>query len=117
MQIADKSGAEYTNHVNTDMAALVVEIGGILDRGDNTESYEIMVEDKTKTRPFKTILELWFKTRECGSGDFRTRLSSLCSSNYARFELTNRMRYCEVAREFFILIISEVIKELQKAMQ
>lgn len=117
MDIAERTGAEYTNHINTDLAAMVVEIGGILDRGDITESYEIMVEDKTQTKPFKTILEFWFKIKECDKGDFKTRLSSLYLTNYVRFELTNRIRYCEVTRNFFVLIVSEILNELQNVMK
>jgi len=111
MEIAQRTGASYVMSVKSDIAALVVELGGVWDRDDN----ELMIQDKTKTGVFKMVLDLWFKTKDWGDqADFRTHLSNFYQSNYVRIELTNRVRYSEVMREFFIYVISEIINELKK---
>ena len=114
-KIAEEAGVNYAFTVSTELAALVVELGGIWDRPceDGTDA-EIMIQDKTKTKAFEQILGLFFKiTNWRPERDFQTSSSQQYDSNYVRLELTNKIRYSDTMRDVFIKTVAEILKELK----
>ncbi len=114
IRIADKSKVEFVSNLNSNVAALVVEIGGIWDRSNA----ELAVEDKTRTKIFKTILDLYFDILDWTSNppEFRTPISHMFNSNYVRLELTNRLRYSKDMQNLLVLIVSNIIEELKSVL-
>ena len=113
-KIAQLTGAVYLPYPKKPRdAALIIEIGGVWDRDEN----EMYIQDKTRTKVFNTVLPFYFRAANIGrnsSCNFETALSKTCDSNYCRIELTNRVRYSEVMREFFIFVVSEIVEEAMK---
>lgn len=109
-EIAKRTGANFVSVIDNDSPLLVVELGGIWDR----DEFEILIEDKTNSKIFKSVLDFYFKVRDIVPGqDFRTHLSSKYETNYVRLELSNRVRYSDVFREAFIKIVSEIINSIK----
>jgi len=111
-EIAKRAGAKYCNSYDglPDKAALFLEIGGVLDRD---EQIEVFVEDKTKTQAFAMTLGTFFKIST--ELPFQSRLKR--ESNYARIELTNRVRYNKEMRELVINLCSEIVKAVKACFQ
>lgn len=113
-EIAERTNSVYLHDsVKPKNAALIVELGGVWDRGPE----ELYIEDKTRTKAFKVILSFFFRTGEIDQSFFKTRLSKLCDSNYVRLELSNRLRYSAELREFFIYTVSAIVSELKKLLK
>jgi len=111
-EIARRAGVRYANSYEglPEKAALFLEIGGILDRD---ESVEIYIEDKTRTQAFAMIFGTFFKIST--QMPFKSRLER--KSNYARLELTNRIRYNKEMRELVINLCSDIVKAVKSCFQ
>jgi len=109
-EIADRTGVLYADRPNIPFAnkVLVLELGGILDRNPDIE---IMISDKTRTKIFESVFSCWFHVAPT---DFETALGNSHSSNYARLELTNRVRFNPVARKLIIKICVEIIEMIKR---
>ncbi len=116
-RVAEEAGVLYTadESLPTTDYILVLEIGGIWDRDEN----DMAVEDKTKSKIFESVLGFYFKTTKMESmrGTFKTSLSKMFNSNYARIELTNKVRYCNESRELLICILTNILKEIKKTLE
>jgi len=109
-EIADKTGVLYADRPNIPFSnkVLILELGGILDRNPDVE---IMISDKTKTKIFESVFSCWFQVAPT---DFGTTLDNLHKTNYARLELTNRVRFNPVARKLVIKICVEIIELVKR---
>lgn len=105
-QIAEKSGARFSTTNIFKKHPLILEIGGILDRDGDVE---IEIEDKTNTKIFRMAFEKYFKIKKVS---FQTDMSIKHRTNYARIELTNRVRHSKVYRDVVIDICSKIVLRL-----
>jgi len=118
-KVAEKTGVLYTidDSIISPNYILVLELGGIYDRGE----WDIAIEDMTKSQIFKKVLDFYFDTEDVSKMEhtFKTPLAKLFSeikSNYVRLELTNKIRYNNESRELLILVLSEIISNVLKTL-
>jgi len=113
IQVAEEAGVGYTpaDSLPTSEYLLVLELGGIWDRGE----FDIAVEDKTNSKIIQQVLSFYFKTMplEQMSESFKTPLSKSFNSNFVRLELTNKIRYCKESRELLVFVLSKILKKVK----